>query len=350
MKRIAIIAVTLLLGMSVSARSIRYFTLPQAERTVSYLDRQNELMIYCGYDYEIETYVLVSEVWMERVNSSYYEIWLYGFDAYTGDEVYMPLDLQCVWLMGGGGKMYNAAQYLRFHTSVRVPSMVWYIPPYNPYTRRAHVAGYTYSYHYHIHRHGWMPPAPPAHGWGPHTQPPLPPYYMRTPQTPAPAPTAVWTPGVDHPQVSDRPRNTGSSVSTNRNTGSSNVSTNRSTGNENSSRASSGNVSTTRTTTGTTPTRANTGTSTTRTRDTEGNASRTTETNRDSSTRTSGTTTGTTTRSSGSTTRSSGTTTRSSGTSVRSGSASPAKESTRSTAKSRGTETSSTTTRNRTSR
>ena len=202
MKRIATIALMVLLTLTASARSIRYFTHDQALRTVTYLDRQNELMIYCGYDYEIETYVLVNEVWMERVNSSFYEIWLYGYDAYTGDEVYMPLDLQCIWLLGAGGRMYNAAQYLRFHATVHVPTFAWYIPPYNPYTRHMHAVGYARTYHYDVHCHGWRPPTPPANGWGPHTQPPIPPYYMRTPQQPAPAPTAKWTPGVEHPQVS----------------------------------------------------------------------------------------------------------------------------------------------------
>lgn len=201
MKRIAIIVVMVLMTFASQASSIRYFTYSQATRTVQYLNAQNEMMIYCGYDYEIETYVLINEVWMERVNSSYYELWVYGYDAYTGDEIYMPLDLQCVWLYSAG-RMYNAAQYLRFHATVQTPRFAWYIPPYQPFSRRYHALGYVRSYHYDIHRHGWMPPTPPAHGYGSHTQAPLPPYYMRQPNTPAPTPTTTWTPGVDHPQVS----------------------------------------------------------------------------------------------------------------------------------------------------
>lgn len=210
MKRIAIFVVMVMMSLAGTAGSVRYFTYAQAQRTVHYLNAQSELMLYCGYDYEIETYVLLNEVWMERVNSSYYEIWVYGYDAYTGDEVYMPLDLQCVWLYSAG-RMYNAAQYLRFHASVRMPQRTWFIPPYHPFSRRVHAAGYVRSYHYDIHRHGWRPPVPPPHGYGPHTQPPLPPYYMRTPQQPAPSPTTAWTPGVDHPQVSNSSRHSGSS-------------------------------------------------------------------------------------------------------------------------------------------
>lgn len=196
MKRIAIIVVMVLLSLGASARSIHYFTYSQASRTVNYLNTQNELMIYCGYDYEIETYVLINEIWMERVNSSYYEIWIYGYDAYTGEEIYMPLDLQCVWLYSAG-RMYNAAQYLRFRVDTRVPSLAWRIPPYNPYTRVMHRPGYVRTYHYNVHRHGWMPPAY-TYGSG---RPPMHPYYMRRPNTPAPMPSNNWTPGIDRPSM-----------------------------------------------------------------------------------------------------------------------------------------------------
>ena len=205
MKRIATLAVILMLGLTASAHSIRYFTESQAVRTVRYLGAQNEMMIYCGYDYEIETYVLINEVWMERINSAYYEIWVFGYDAYTGDEVYMPLDLGCVWLYSAG-RMYNAAQYLRFHTTARMPSFTWYVPAYHPYTRIVHRPGYVRSYHYDVHRYGWMPPAY-HHGPG-MPPPPLPPYYMRQPGAPAPRPSNTWTPGVDRPVVST-PSSTG---------------------------------------------------------------------------------------------------------------------------------------------
>lgn len=205
MKRIATLAVILLMALTASAHSIRYFTHSQATRTVRYLNMQNEMMIYCGYDYEIETYVLINEVWMERVNSAYYEIWVFGYDAYTGDEVYMPLDLECVWLFSSG-RIYNAAQYLRFHATVRTPHITWYVPAYNPYTRIIHRPGFRRSYHYDIHRYGWMPP---AYTYGPGMPPPpLPYYYMRTPGTPAPHPTGAWTPGTDRPQVAP-PNSTG---------------------------------------------------------------------------------------------------------------------------------------------
>lgn len=363
MKRIAIIVVMALMSLTASATSIRYFTYQQASRTVQYLNAQQELMIYCGYDYEIETYVLINEVWMERVNSAYYEIWVYGFDAYTGDEIYMPLDLQCVWLYSAG-RMYNAAQYLRFHATVHTPVFSWYIPPYNPYTRRMHAAGYVRSYHYDVHRHGWMPPAPPHHGYGPHTQTPLPPYYMRTPQTPAPAPTRTWTPGLEHPEVnnsgtrggnqggsrsggavpSTRPSSSGAATSGTRSGNTRSTGTTGTRGIE--TKESGTDTRSTGTTrgTGTTPTRTNTtttrSTGTATTRDNSGNGS---ESSTSSTTTTTETTTrtGSGTRNTG-TTRSTGTTTKSNTTGTRSGSTTRSSEN---TASNRNAATSTTTNR-----
>ena len=263
MKRIAIVAVMVLMSLAATARSVHYFTFSQASRTVSYLNAQNEMMIHCGYDYEIPTYVLVNEVWMERVNSAYYEIWVYGYDAYTGDEIYMPIDLQCVWLYSGN-RMYNAAQYLRFHVSVVQPSFTWHIPAYNHYVRVGHRPGYARTYHYHIHRHGWTPP---AYTYGPGAPPPpLPYYYLRAPHQPAPMPAGAWTPGVNRPTVptpattSTRDNNptTGRQVQSSHSTGSSS-STNRAT-----NRGSATTPATTRSSSGTATSRSSSGTATSR--------------------------------------------------------------------------------------
>ena len=301
MKRIAILMVMTLMGLVATASPIRYFTQSQATRTVRHLNAQNEIMIYCGYEYEIETYVLVNEVWAERINSAYYELWVFGYDAYTGEEVYMPLDLECVWLYSAG-RIYNAAQFLRFHTSVRRPTLTWYVPSYNPYTRVLHRPGYVRTYHYDIHLHGWMPPAVPVGGYGPARPAPLPPYYMRQPHTPAPRPVTVWTPGVDRPRLSDRDINvrpSGNSTSSDR------QSAQPGTNSRNSGAAVGGRVnSRSGSSTGTTNTRSGSSTGTTNTR--SGSSTGTTNTRSSSSTGTtntrSGSSTGTTNTRSGSST------------------------------------------------
>lgn len=197
MKKLILTLTLIAMTLAASANSARYFTRPQAIRVANTLDAQSELMIYCGYEYELATYVIINEVWAEPVNSKYYEIWLFGYDAYTGEEIYMPIDLSCIWLFNNiGNRMYSAAQYLRFRSTVKTPNFYWTMPPYNPFTRYYHDPAFrrTYTYHYEIHRYGWRPPAYPHHG-------PLPyhPYYMRTPHTPATVPHKPFTPGIDHP-------------------------------------------------------------------------------------------------------------------------------------------------------
>lgn len=304
MKRIAIVAVMVLMSLAATARSVHYFTFSQASRTVSYLNAQNEMMIHCGYDYEIPTYVLVNEVWMERVNSAYYEIWVYGYDAYTGDEIYMPIDLQCVWLYSGN-RMYNAAQYLRFHVSVVQPSFTWHIPAYNHYVRVVHRPGYARTYHYQIHRHGWTPP---AYTYGPGAPPPpLPYYYLRAPHHPAPMPAGAWTPGVNRPTVptpattSTRDNNptTGTAVRSSHSTGrSNNSSTNRATNRgggsgtpattgstSTSSRSSAATTATSRSSSGTATSRTSTATTPTRSTATSRSGGNTTGGSRSEATR-----------------------------------------------------------------
>ena len=201
MKKLILTLAMVMTVLMASATSVRYFTRSQAMRVATTLDAQNELMIYCGYEYELATYVIVNEVWAERVNSKYYEIWLYGYDAYTGEEIYMPIDLACIWLYNPyGNRMYSAAQYLRFRSTVATPNFYWTMPPYNPFTRHFHDPHFNhgYTYHFEIHRYGWRPPEPPHGGPWPYH-----PYYMRTPHTPAPVPTKPFTPGVNYPQTPD---------------------------------------------------------------------------------------------------------------------------------------------------
>lgn len=401
MKKLILAIAMILLTASVSAKSVRYFTRPQALRVATTLDAQSELMIYCGYEYELATYVIINEVWMEPVNSKYYEIWLYGYDAYTGEEIYMPIDLSCIWLYNSyGNRIYSAAQYLRFRSTVSTPNFYWTMPPYNSFVRRYHDPHYNhlYTYHYEVHRYGWRPPTV---GYG--APAPLPPYYMRTPATPAHVPNRPFTPGVDYPKTSDGygylgggrnttgTRNTGVNNSnggarsgdnhsnignpgtTNRNSSSTNTSSssrsNTATTSSRNSETHTGSTNTRNTGTAT-PTTGSRGTTTGTSTNTSSRSSATTptsstsrsntatESSRSTTTesRSSGTTTGTrsgttTTRNSGTTTsssrsgststttRSSSTTTRSSSTSTRSSSTSTSTSRSNTSSSSRGTNT-----------
>ncbi|MDO4217729.1 MAG: hypothetical protein Q4D03_06095 [Bacteroidales bacterium] len=196
MKKLALTLAFMGLMLTASASSLRYFTYSQALRTVNYLNTQNELMIYAGYEYEIETYVLLNEAWAERVNSQFFEIWIYGYDAYTGEEIMMPIDLSTVWLFNNASaRMYSAATYLRFHNTHPTPTFRWMIPPYNPYTRPHRPAHFVRTYHYEVHCYGWMPPAPHHNPYHYHS------YYMRRPDEPVHYNNTPYTPGTQRPTV-----------------------------------------------------------------------------------------------------------------------------------------------------
>ena len=190
MKKIVLILARMMATFTVKANNILYFTYNQAARTVACLNSQDELMIYCGYEDELPTYVLINEVWAEQISSSFYEIWLYGYDAYTGEEIYMPIDLECIYLVQFG-KIYSAAQYLRFRTTHMRPTFAWAMPPYNPFVRAPRPKVYYYTYHYDIHRPGWH--------WRNYPHIHYHPYYMRHPHHPAPMPPKPYTPGRERP-------------------------------------------------------------------------------------------------------------------------------------------------------
>ena len=190
MKKFVLILALMIATFTVKANNILYFTYNQAARTVACLNSQDELMIYCGYEDELPTYVLINEVWAEQISSSFYEIWLYGYDAYTGEEIYMPIDLECIYLVQFG-KIYSAAQYLRFRTTHMRPTFAWAMPPYNPFVRAPRPKVYYYTYHYDIHRPGWH--------WRNYPHIHYHPYYLRHPHHPAPMPPKPYTPGRERP-------------------------------------------------------------------------------------------------------------------------------------------------------
>ena len=196
MKKIALMLALMIATMTVAAENILYFTYSQAARTVATLNNQNELMIYCGYEDELPTYVLVNEIWAEQISSSFYEIWLYGYDAYTGEEIFMPIDLECIYLMQNRN-IYSAAQYLRFRYSHARPTFSWAMPPYNPYMRAPRPTVYYYTYHYDIHRPGWHYRDYPYMHYHP--------YYRRLPSYPAPMPPKPYTPGRERPGYHEDP-------------------------------------------------------------------------------------------------------------------------------------------------
>ena len=194
MKKIILTLALIVTTLVATADNTLLFTHGQAARTVAVLNNQDELMIYCGYEDELPTYCLVNEVWAEQISSSFFEIWLYGWDAYTGDEIYMPIDLECIYLVRNG-HMFSAAQYLRFRYTHKHPTFIWSMPPYHTFVRYPRPHTYYYSYHYDIHRPGWH-----YCNYG-HMH--YHPYYRRLPHHPAPMHTHPFHPGKERPGYSE---------------------------------------------------------------------------------------------------------------------------------------------------
>lgn len=196
MKKLFLTLALIVATLTATADNILYFTYGQAARTVAVLNNEDELMIYCGYEDELPTYCLINEVWAEQISSSFFEIWIYGWDAYTGDEIYMPIDLECIYLLRNG-HMYSAAQYLRFRYTHHRPTFAWSMPPYHHFTRYPRPTHYYYTYHYDIHRHGWH-----YCNYG-HMH--YHPYYRRYPHQPAPMHSKPFHPGKERPGYKENP-------------------------------------------------------------------------------------------------------------------------------------------------
>ena len=149
MKKVIFVLTFLFLASTVSFAdsSVQFFRKSQATRVVNYLNQHPEMLFYCGcYPDFQSSYVYALDVWMERYSLTYYEVWIYGFDVKTNEEIYTPLDLNCVWVEGANGYPANVAQILGFKHRVCEATFRWRIPVYNTRPRVVHPATYQHNY------------------------------------------------------------------------------------------------------------------------------------------------------------------------------------------------------------
>lgn len=127
--------------------SVQFFRKSQATRVVNYLNQHPEVLLYCGCypDYQ-SSYVFTYDVWMERYSFTYYEVWIYGYDVKTKQEIYTPLDLNCVWVEGANGYPANVAVALGFKHNSCAANFRWRIPVYTRPTRIAHPQHFKQNY------------------------------------------------------------------------------------------------------------------------------------------------------------------------------------------------------------
>ena len=91
MKKLLFVLSFLFLASTVSFAdsSVQFFKKSQATRVVNYLNQHPEMLFYCGcYPDFQSSYVYALDVWMERYSLTYYEVWIYGFDVKTNEEIY----------------------------------------------------------------------------------------------------------------------------------------------------------------------------------------------------------------------------------------------------------------------
>ena len=149
MKKVIFVLTFLFLASTVSFAdsSVQFFRKSQATRVVNYLNQHPEVLFYCGCYPDFQTsYVYTYDVWMERYSLTYYEVWIYGFDVKTNEEIYTPVDLNCVWVEGTNGYPVNVAQALGFKHRVCEATFRWRMPVYNTRPRVAHPAHYQHNY------------------------------------------------------------------------------------------------------------------------------------------------------------------------------------------------------------
>lgn len=149
MKKVIFVLTFLFFASTVSFAdsSVQFFRKSQATRVVNYLNQHPEMLFYCGCYPDFQTsYVYALDVWMERYSLTYYEVWVYGFDVKTNEEIFTPLDLNCVWVEGTNGYPANVAQILGFKHRVCEATFRWRIPVYNTRPRVVHPAEYHHNY------------------------------------------------------------------------------------------------------------------------------------------------------------------------------------------------------------
>ncbi len=149
MKKIIFVLSFLFLASTASFAdsSVQFFKKSQATRVVNYLNHHPEVLFYCGcYPNYQTSYVYTLDVWMERYSLTYYEIWIYGYDVKTNEEIYTPVDLNCLWVEGSNGYPANVAKTLGFKHRICEASFRWRIPIYNTRPRVAHPSNYHQTY------------------------------------------------------------------------------------------------------------------------------------------------------------------------------------------------------------
>ncbi len=152
----------------------------QADSVMSIIGRQKDVMLYCGFEKEAETYMVLCDYWKALIHDSvntdscvmlkeYFEVWVLGFDLHTGDTLCTPIDPSCIWFHQDDST-YNVGAYLFADLSVKPLPFKWRVPKYTLIhcLEYAEMEDLEPTYHYEVHNYGYFAsntykPLPPPH-------------------------------------------------------------------------------------------------------------------------------------------------------------------------------------------
>lgn len=152
----------------------------QADYVMSIIGDYNEIVLYCGNEYEVETYMVLCDFWKECIADSkwttivdslstigiaqeedsldvQYEIWVLGYDLHTGDTICTPIAPSCIWIHKDD-ITYNVGSYTSLDSIVRLFPFNWKVPQYSLISCLEYNEEIQPTYHYEIHVLGYFAP------------------------------------------------------------------------------------------------------------------------------------------------------------------------------------------------
>lgn len=182
-----------------SEQSLRYLTFEQADTVLSVIGNYSEIVLYCGNEREVETYMVLCDYWTEWIASpeemalydslyntgiaidvdawsDQYEIWVLGYDLHTGDTICTPIEPSCLWIHKNG-VTYNVGNYVSLDSVIKLFPFKWKVPKYSLISCLEYDEKIQPTYHYDIHVFGYYSPV---------VHRPLPPSYYKSVKTISP--------------------------------------------------------------------------------------------------------------------------------------------------------------------
>lgn len=128
----------------------------QADEVLSVIGGCKDIVLYCGHDGEVETYMVLCDFWkaevvnQEIVLSDWYEIWVLGYDLHTGDTICTPIDPSCIWF-NKNNSTYNVGNYIFWDPVPRSFPFKWKVPQYTLISCLQYAEEIQLTYHHYIH-------------------------------------------------------------------------------------------------------------------------------------------------------------------------------------------------------